>query len=112
MTANRINKDHVKKSIIVRESNKRIKNNNQYAVIMKLGFDFSYLLIVYRIYYNSFSFTRYTSDLKDDLGQHDTDISKIGLPRLAKKPSGIARIGIALLLCEITINPTQVNLTV
>ena len=40
MTANRINKDHVKKSIIVRESNKRIKNNNQYAVIMKLGFDF------------------------------------------------------------------------
>ena len=40
MTANRINKDHVKKSIIVRESNKRIKNNNQYAVIMKLGFVF------------------------------------------------------------------------
>ena len=50
--------------------------------------------------------------MRDDPGLHDTDISKIGLPRLAKKPSGIARIGIALLLCEITINPTQVNLTV
>ena len=72
----------------------------------------SYVLIVHRIYYNSLSFTRYTSDMKDDPGRHDTDISKIRLPRLAKKPSGIARIGIALLLCEITINPTQVNLTV
>ena len=72
----------------------------------------SYLLIVYRIYYNSFSFARYTSDLKDDPGQHDTDISKIKLPRLAKKWPGIARIRVALLLCEITTTHKQVNLTV